>query len=148
MNDIPVERLVKHRRKMLLIERIISHTDLTIHAQATITPESTFLKGDHVPAWIGIEYAAQAVAALSGLRFLDQDEENKVGLLLSCRRYKCTRPRFMLGDILDIDAREEFNDGQMGAYNCTISIGKEEVATVSLSAYIPNDVHNLPTIAS
>ncbi len=143
MPKYQLEDLVKHRRGMLLIDRIVSHDEDSVTAEVTITPQSTFFQQDHVPSWVGLEYAAQTVAALSGLRAKTKNQDMKVGLLLSCRRYQCTRPRFVAGDVLTIHAKEEFNDGQMGAYNCSIHQGAEEVATVSLSAYIPESINDL-----
>ena len=91
---------------------------------------------------------AQAVAALVGLQAIQGDKEVKIGLLLSCRRYKSTRPRFMLGEVLNVHAREEFSDGQMGAYSCSIydEAGKE-VVTVILSAFMPENVEEIKGMA-
>lgn len=141
MDKYPIESLVKHRRGMLLIDRLISHSDNGVVVEVDITPNSSFLQDGHVPAWIGVEYAAQGVAVYAGLRDHLNFRENKVGLLLSCRNYKVQRSRFMLGETLSIRVEEEFSDGQMGAYNCTIHDANQEmIASVSLNAYVPETV--------
>jgi len=141
-----LEELVKHRRGMLLIDEVLSCDDDKITTQLTITKNSLFLQNDHVPAWVGVEYAAQSVAALSGMRARKQSEESKLGLLLSCRRYKSNRSKFMIGERLVIEAVEEFNDGQMGAYSCSISMNGEAIASLSLNAYIPDNINNIRTL--
>jgi len=144
MIDYQIEDLVKHRRGMLLIDRLISYDISGVVVEVAIKKNTFFLKKNYVPAWIGIEYAAQAVAVLAGLKEVEKNKDNKIGLLLSCRRYKSTRSRFILGEVLNVKAREEFNDGQMGGYSCSISdeVGNE-VVTVSLSAFMPENVKEI-----
>ena len=140
-----IEKLIKHRRGMLLIDEVLSYNDDTITTQLTIKKDTTFLQDGQVPAWVGVEYVAQSVAALSGMRAHHLCEEAKIGLLLSCRRYKSNRSAFNLGEVLIIHVDEEFNDGNMGAYTCSISINDETIASLTLSAYIPDnidDIHN------
>ena len=144
MIDYQIEDLIKHRRGMLLIDRLVSYDKTGVVVEVVIKKKTSFLKKDYVPSWIGIEYAAQAVAVWSGLKAIQNDKETKIGLLLSCRRYKSTRSRFTLGEVLNVKTKEEFNDGQMGGYNCSISdeIGNK-VATVSLSAFMPENVKEI-----
>jgi predicted hotdog family 3-hydroxylacyl-ACP dehydratase len=139
----PIEDLVKHRRGMLLIDKVIAYDENNVTTQLTITKGATFLHDGHVPSWVGVEYAAQSVAALSGMRAHILNEKPKLGLLLSCRRYKTTRCEFKLDETLVIHAEEEFNDGQMGAYTCSILIEGETIATLSLSAYSPDSIDNI-----
>tara|TARA_B100001750_G_scaffold211649_1_gene193000 strand:- start:933 stop:1376 length:444 start_codon:yes stop_codon:yes gene_type:complete len=146
MTDYPLDKIMKHKRTMLLLDRVVSHTDNIVVAEVTISPASTFFHDGHVPAWVGLEYAAQAVAAFSGIRAMENNGESKVGFLLSCRRYICSRSAFKYGDVITIHAQEEFNDGNMGGYTCSLSIGGEEVASVTLSAYIPEKLNEMTGI--
>ena len=148
MIDYPIEDLIKHRRGMLLVDRLVSYNLSEVVVEVVLKEDASFLNKDYVPAWVGIEYAAQAVAAWAGLQAIHDDKEAKIGLLLSCRRYKSTRPRFMLGEVLNVHAREEFSDGQMGAYSCSIydEAGKE-VVTVSLNAFMPENVEEIKGMA-
>ena len=148
MIDYLIEDLIKHRRGMLLVDRLVSYNLSEVVVEVVLKEDASFLNKDYVPAWVGIEYAAQAVAAWAGLQAIQGDKDVKIGLLLSCRKYKSTRPRFMLGEVLNVHAREEFSDGQMGAYSCSIydEAGKE-VVTVSLSAFMPENVEEIKGIA-
>ena len=137
MIDYRIEDLINHRRGMLLVDRLVSYDISGAVIEVIIKEDTSFLNEDYVPAWIGIEYAAQAVAVWAGLQAIQGDKKIKTGLLLSCRKYKSTRPRFMLGETLNIHIREEFRIRRMCTYDCRIydETGKE-VVTVSLSAII------------
>jgi len=137
MIDYRIEDLINHRRGMLLVDRLVSYDISGAVVEVIIKEDTSFLNEDYVPAWIGIEYAAQAVAVWAGLQAIQGDKKIKTGLLLSCRKYKSTRPRFMLGETLNIHIREEFRIRRMCTYDCRIydETGKE-VVTVSLSAII------------
>ena len=148
MIDYPIEDLIKHRRGMLLVDRLVSYDVSGVVVEVVLKEDAFFLNEDYVPAWVGIEYAAQAVAAWAGLQAIQGDKEAKIGLLLSCRRYKSTRPRFMLGEVLNVHTREEFSDGQMGAYSCSIyDEAGTEVVTVSLNTFMPENVKEIKGMA-
>lgn len=148
IENYPIEKFLCHRRGMKLIDKLISYTEDSVDVEANITKDSIFLEPDGVPAWIGIEYAAQAVATLSGVRSVINNEDVKLGLLLSGRRYKCKQTHFTLGEKLIIHVKEDFNDGKMGAYRCTISNGnKEDIASVSINAYVPDRLEDIGVMA-
>jgi len=136
-----LEELVKHRRGMLLIDNLLFYNDRGVVVDVKITKKTLFYNEGHVPVWIGVEYAAQAVAAWAGLQAKKNNEEPKLGLLLSCRKYKSTRAHFELGETLTIYTKEEFNDGQIGSYNCDIlDAEQKKVVTVSIMVYGTNDI--------
>ena len=63
--DIVLEEVMHHRRPMLLLDRVAEFSPLVLRAEVTITSDSEFFSAPHgVPAWIGVEYMAQAIAAL------------------------------------------------------------------------------------
>ena len=101
MTNPLIEDLVKHRRGMLLVDKILSYDECGLIAEVVIKKGNSFLSEGYVPAWIGIEYVAQAVAAWGGLQAIQDDKGVKIGLLLSCRKYKSTRSHFMLGEVLN-----------------------------------------------
>ena len=148
MIDYPIEDLIKHRRGMLLVDRLVSYNLSEVVVEVVLKKDASFLNEDYVPAWVGIEYAAQAVAAWAGLQAIQGDKEVKIGLLLSCRKYKSTRPRFMLGEVLKVHSRKEFSDGKMGTYSCSIyDEAGTEVVTVSLNTFMPENVKEIKGMA-
>ena len=42
MTDYPLDKIMKHKRTMLLLDRVVSHTDNIVVAEVTISPASTF----------------------------------------------------------------------------------------------------------
>ena len=144
MIDYLIEDLIKHRRGMLLVDRLVSYDMSGVVVEVIIKEDTSFLNENYVPAWIGIEYTAQAVAVWAGLQAIQGGKKIKTGLLLSCRKYKSTRPRFMLGEVLNIHIREEFIGREMGTYDGRIcdETGKE-VVTVSLNTFMSEKVEEI-----
>ncbi|SVA96378.1 uncharacterized protein METZ01_LOCUS149232, partial [marine metagenome] len=127
---------------------LVSYDVSGVVVEVVLKEGASFLIEDYVPAWVGIEYAAQAVAAWAGLQAIQDDKEAKIGLLLSCRRYKSIRPRFILGEVLKVHAIEDFSDGQMGAYSCSIyDEAGMEVVMVSLNTFMPENVKEIKGMA-
>lgn len=85
---IPVEELVPHSPPMVLLDRILHYDETSLSAEIDISAASMFYESDvnGVPAWIGIEYMAQAISALSGLRSRERNVPVKLGLLLGSRK--------------------------------------------------------------
>lgn len=126
MIDIPaIEQLLPHRPPMLLLDRLLSADELNAVAEIRITPASTFFISsdgvEGVPAWVGIEYMAQTIAALAGWRALRKGLPVPTGYLLGTRHYACTLAHFRSGQTLTIEVSEQmFDDNGLGAYNCRI----------------------------
>ena len=59
---------VPHRGAMNLLETVERCDDESIVARVRVPDHGLFVGVDGVPAWVGIEYMAQAVAAWSGAR--------------------------------------------------------------------------------
>src|SRR5690606_41142867 len=63
-----VEDLVLHRPPLLLLQSV-SHWDVG-HVEAIADPVDSYLFADgegNVPAWVGLEYMAQAISAYAGI---------------------------------------------------------------------------------
>lgn len=76
MTDIPsVDQLLPHDDPMILIDRAISVEALSIHCQVDIGDHNLFFDAESqtVPAYVGIEFMAQSVAAWSGYHALKND---------------------------------------------------------------------------
>jgi predicted hotdog family 3-hydroxylacyl-ACP dehydratase len=94
----------------------------------------------YMPAWIGIELMAQAVAAHAGLRGWLAGKPPKPGVLLGSRLYRVGASRVAAGTLLRITARVSYADESgFGAYDCAIRDGSAELATATLKVYEPDD---------
>ena len=141
-HDAAVERLVPHRGGMLWIDRVL-HCDADgVVAEATVHAHH-LLADEHdpgLPAWLGIEYMAQGIAAWAGGRALARGDAVKPGFLLGTRRYQCHRPWLAYGLRLRIECRcELMGDNGLGLFACRLLDGEEELAVANVSVFEPPD---------
>jgi len=137
-----VEELVPHAAPMILIDDVLECGEDMLKTRVLIHENSMFycdFKG--VPSWAGVEYMAQTVAALAGVRAKKANKPIRVGFLVGARRYECAVPMFPLGQKLDIIVRDVFADNGMGVFDCEIQSDQgEQLATARLNVYLPQDV--------
>jgi predicted hotdog family 3-hydroxylacyl-ACP dehydratase len=64
-----IARLLPHSGTMVLLDAVVSHDDSTIHclAERHHASDNPLRMDGRLPAWCGIEYAAQAMAIHQGL---------------------------------------------------------------------------------
>lgn len=136
----PIESFVPHRGAMLLIDRLIDATTTDAVAEVTIPADGLFVRDGHVPAWVGIEYMAQAIAAWSGAQHAANGGAPRIGMLLGSRRYVAHCSRFTAGDTLRIEVHQEFlGDNGLGQFDCRLLKDGTELATARLSIFEPDD---------
>lgn len=129
-----VSELVPHSGKMSLLTGITDYGDGWIQSQVIIGSSSMFADSEGVPAWVGLEYLAQTVAAYAGLLERKQGGSPKVGFLLGTRKYECSQPVFALGEVLDLKVELEFQgDNGLASYFCQLKgLGVEASAWVNV----------------
>ncbi|MCX9157650.1 hypothetical protein OPU71_16100 [Niveibacterium sp. 24ML] len=136
-----IESLVPHRGRMLLVDRVVSHERDAVVCELAVRDDPLFCRSGRVGAWLGIEYMAQTVAALIGLRARESGEPVKIGLLLGARRYTAHVPDFAPGDCLRVEASQVFQgDNGLAAFDARVLRDGNLVAEATLSAYQPADV--------
>lgn len=135
----PVEDLVPHAAPMLLLDRVVAYEEKALVAEVTIGQHSPYLQAEGVPAYVGIEYMAQAVAALAGVRGRLKGEKPRIGFLLGTRQLTSTRGWFRLGERLDIHVASFFEGEGMGAFDGRVEIGGATVVAGRLNVYLPDD---------
>jgi predicted hotdog family 3-hydroxylacyl-ACP dehydratase len=140
-----IGEIVPHAGRMSLLDEMVSYDFEHIVVAATIRENSEFFEsGRGVPAWIGIEYMAQAVAAFSGIEDVQAGIKPQIGLLLGTRRYTCTVSEFAVGMRLEIGARLAMRDeSNLVAFHCEIRHAGKQLARADLKAVAPDDVHAL-----
>lgn len=82
-----LEELVPHRGAMLLLESVLAHDARETVCATTTTPSRLFrdVRG-HVPAFVAVEWIAQAVAVHGGLLARARGAAPGVGFLVGARR--------------------------------------------------------------
>lgn len=136
-----VEDVLPHRGTMRLVDEIAACSDESVTVLATVDPQAWYADADGaMPAWIGIELMAQAIAAHVGLIAMRAGGRARPGVLLGASRYEADAPSFARGARLRIDAKQVLMSEQgHGAYECTIAAGDRRVAQAVVKVFQPND---------
>jgi predicted hotdog family 3-hydroxylacyl-ACP dehydratase len=129
---------VPHRGEMSLLDRVERVDEHEVVAWVTVPADGLFVAEGGVPAWVGIEYMAQAVAAWSGARARAGGGSPRIGFLLGSRRYEARVPLFGAGWPLRVVAHCELvGDNGLGMFDCRIEHAGAILATARLSVFEP-----------
>ncbi|MDB5850659.1 MAG: dehydratase [Rhodoferax sp.] len=140
MSELSVETLIPHRGAMRLIDRIVRLDGDDAVAETDVAIDGIFATDGRVPAWAGIEYMAQTVAAWSGARSRLAGGPPRLGLLLGSRRYIAHCAGFTCGVTLRIETRcELIGANGLGLFACRILRGDEPLAEATISVFEPDD---------
>jgi len=140
VESVAIEAIVPHRGRMLLVNRLLARDEDSVVVGAVVNADNLFVEDRGVPAWVGIEYMAQAISAWAGCRGLARGEPARIGFLLGTRRFTCAASHFAFGAELRIEARRElFGDNGMGMFSCRILEGDMELARAQVSVFEPPD---------
>ena len=138
-----IEEVLPHARPMILLDEVTGMDESGLSAALTVRPGTPFFKaGRGVPAYVAIEWMAQACGAYVGVTALDARQPVRMGLLLGTRNFRATVPWFLPGERLIVLAAPVFMNAEMGAFDCRVSRAANDVelATASLTLYRPDDV--------
>lgn len=125
---------------MCLINRIVLIDGECAVSEADVAVDGLFAVDGRVPAWAGIEFMAQTVAAWSGARSRRDGGMPKLGLLLGSRRFATQCDSFACGDTLRIEARcELIGANGLGLFDCRILLAGQEMASATISVFEPED---------
>lgn len=135
-----VAELVPHASPMLLLQRLVECGDDYVECEVQVRSDGLFDIDGRVPAWLGIEYMAQTVAAFSGLQAHRVREPIELGFLLGSRRFVTNVQDFVCGEILRVTAKRLVHGKSgMGAFECKVQ-GEHVKQTATLSVYKPADI--------
>lgn len=141
-NRLPdIEDVLQHRGNMRLIDHLIAFENESIVAEYLPLSDAWYTDDQgRMPAWIGIELMAQAVAAHVGMLKHSEELPQKNGALVGTRRYSSTIPSFAAGMVLQIQATVVYQDASgLGAYDCSIFCNGHVLATATLKVFEPDD---------
>lgn len=135
-----VAELLPQAGTMVLLDRILEVGEDTIIAELTVRDDGLFSGPDgEVPAWVGMEYMAQAVAAYSGYHRKCRGQPVDLGFLLGTRHYECSVAAFPAGTRLRVRAKMEVQGlNGLAVFSCGIEGGTIEAAA-KLNVFLPAD---------
>lgn len=141
-----IAELVPHAAPMILLDKVYSWTLQSAVASVTITEQSPFVCAQGVPAYVGIEYMAQAISAKSGVTERLQNSPVQIGFLVGSRRYSCNVEHFPIGAKLQVEITESLiSDTGLSVYDCTIkggANGENILASASLNVFLPDNAED------
>jgi predicted hotdog family 3-hydroxylacyl-ACP dehydratase len=134
--DWEIAELVPHKPPMVLIDRILEAASDCIVVESDIDADCPFVgKGERLHAWWAVEYLAQGVAVLAGLRERAVGKPVPEGYITSCRRFDSSAATLPLGGTARITATELIQvDMSMGVFACELTVGDFQ-ATATISVY-------------
>ena len=135
--DIPVRELLPHEPPMVFLDRVVSFEENRLTTEINVDRESPFCEDDGMPAWVGIEYMAQSVAAYAGVQSRLRGDPPLLGFLLGTRAYECSVSRFPLGETLKVFVEQLFSESGLGAFSCSIETDRP-VASATINVYQPD----------
>jgi predicted hotdog family 3-hydroxylacyl-ACP dehydratase len=136
-SSVPIGELLPHGPKMTLLDHFREYSPQRSVATVTITPHSRFAEADGVPAWVGIEYMAQTIAAHAGYEGRLRGRPPTIGFLLGTRAYRSDIGVFPHGATLTISVEPLIADAKLGAFQCAIATDRV-VATAVVNTYQPS----------
>ena len=135
-----IDMLVPHRAPMRLVDRLLNWDEDSVAVEVEVPAEGLFVDADGVPAWVGVEYMAQAIAAWAGCHARQAGQAPSIGFLLGTRRYESRVTWFVAGALLRVEAmRELLGDNGLGMFRCRILEDGDELATANVSVFEPPD---------
>jgi predicted hotdog family 3-hydroxylacyl-ACP dehydratase len=135
---LPIAELVPHGAGMILIDALVTSTATRAEAVVTVRRDSRFFERTGVPAWVGIEYMAQTVAAHAGYRARAAGHTPAVGFLLGTRSYECRVAEFPLGAQLRVSAEPVAAEGGLRSFRCAIRQGERVAADAVINVFEPD----------
>lgn len=137
-----LEQVLPHAAPMILLSEFIEAGETHAVCTVTISKNSMFYNATtaSIPAYVGIEYMAQTIAAFAGANGLANGGTVKIGFLLGCRKYQPVVTEFVVGDELTITANEVVSESTgLSVFECSIMLHQQVVVTAKLNVFQPED---------
>lgn len=138
----PIEQVLPHAHPMILLD---SFTEAGAeHAVCTvnISAQSPFfdLASRSVPAYVGIEYMAQTIAAYAGAHKLTAGNSVRLGFLLGCRKYQPVVPAFAEGAELVVSvSKVVMDESGLSVFDCQIMQQSTILVSAKLNVFEPDN---------
>ena len=131
-----LEEILPHSNGMILIDQVENFAEDSLNGKVKISRSSKFLNHkNQVPAWVGIEYMAQTIAAWAGIHAKLVGKPITLGFLLGSRRYHSKVSYFNLDDELTIFATRSYQHENLGVFDCEILHQDTAIIDAKLSVY-------------
>ncbi len=133
-----IETLVPHQGSMCLLEKVLAwdETSATCQASSHHRPDNPLRMDEHLPAFAGIEYAAQAMAAHSSLTGKASGRSAR-GYLVSVRDVQIEGERLDAIDAaLTVQVHRVSSDAGHLMYDFCVALGERKVVWGSATVIV------------
>ena len=144
----PIREIVPHDGPMLLVGEVLRHLPEITVCRVEVARSRLFAREDgRVPAWVGLEYMAQCVAAHGGLVARGMGDAPRPGLFLGTRSVALSVDCFEPGEVLEVSARHLRGDLGLAAFACRVERPGAERPLLegNLSVYVVENIEELAT---
>ncbi|SHF36301.1 Predicted 3-hydroxylacyl-ACP dehydratase, HotDog domain [Microbulbifer donghaiensis] len=140
IEEMTAEELVPHSGDMSLLDTVVAVGEETLTAKLRVRDDGIFARDGRVPAYVGIEYMAQAVAAFSGYHARARGEAVRLGFLLGTRKFNSNIDSYQCGDELTVEVERLLQaENGMATFECRVSgAGVQQAAR--LNVYQPDNI--------
>lgn len=144
--DVPIEHLVPHSDPMILVDKVLEYGDNWIIVEVKIKPNAPFFNSitQSIPSWVGIEYMAQTIAVLAGIRALCNNKKVNFGFLLGTRKYLAPISEFKEGQTYQVRVEQLYMDDEgLANFDCVISQKSQVYASAKLNVFETADKNTI-----
>lgn len=144
--------LLPHKGKMFLLSRVTQH-DVNVHTITTeydITEDCIFYEKefDGVPSWVGFEFMAQGISALTGITNRIKGREPLPGFILSVMEFKAEVGFLKNNTTIQMKIKEDYREEESHIYRylCELYASKEDkvpCVTAKITVMETEDIHSL-----
>jgi predicted hotdog family 3-hydroxylacyl-ACP dehydratase len=142
--------LLPHKGKMFLLSRVTQH-DVhahTITSEYDVTPDCIFYEeeADGVPTWVGFEFMAQGISAITGITNKELGRRPRPGFILSVRDFRAAVPYLKNGTTIMMKIKEDFRSDKTYSYNCELFASRTDTvpaATSTITVMETEDIMSL-----
>ncbi|AIY41878.1 3-hydroxydecanoyl-[ACP] dehydratase [Collimonas arenae] len=140
VENLDIRSFLPHSGVMVLLDCLLEVGAEELLAEVKIRADSLFCQPQGVPAWVGVEYMAQAIAAYAGYTAQQRGEAVRIGFLLGTRRYEAACAEFAIGSVLQVHVQKLLQaDNGVGSFECHIRDGAQELASGTITVFQPDD---------
>lgn len=132
-----IHTLLPHQPPMVLLDAVTAYGDGWIECSVTPRDGDLFTREGTVPALVAIEYMAQAIGALAGIRNRENGGSPRVGYLIGSRQLALHATELRVGEPLTVRARSVWQEARAGQFECQVLLGSTCIADGSLTVYEP-----------
>lgn len=130
-----IEELLAHKPPMRWVDEVVARDGEAIQCRLTIRPEHVFVREGKVEPLVAVEWMAQCIGALVGLRDREHSEPPRPGYLIAIPEATLTVDTFAVGDVLDLFARRVWGDDELASFECRVEQSGTTVARAQISVY-------------